>query len=365
MKDHLWDFFVQLMQKTFMPLVLAYFTVTSSVFFNVSAENAKGLEKAANTLLMPAQYIMAGKVAIQTSDGTWKLVQRFEYSHYFWLKTCASAIALPPSLTLGTTLKALAFLSKTTRERHKSIVRSIKSTEIHSNLALYKTIGLNITPSSEVLTSLGKTRKPGDENVLAIEKKGLQEITSLLNVANIPWWVDCGTCLGAYRYGGAIPWDADIDIAVLLNDFENVQHVLNKLDRKKYIVQDWSSREHPNSYIKVYMKESGTLIDIYHFAIDATAKNLHYILSLENNVFFPEWWKIRERRYKVPVAFDTVFPLKRANFDGVEVFVPNDTVKYLQRYYGENLEPVKIYDPITQRYEKDLSHPYWNRTYAH
>jgi len=86
---------------------------------------------------------------------------------------------------------------------------------------------------------------------------------------------------------------------------------------------------------------------------------------MENNIFFFEWWKIRERRFKKPVAISHVFPLKKASFDGVEVFVPHDTVSFLQRYYGENLDPAKILNPKTNRFEKDLSHPYWQSAYVH
>ena len=67
----------------------------------------------------------------------------------------------------------------------------------------------------------------------------------------------------------------------------------------------------------------------------------------------------------MPVSYETVFPLKKALFDGLEVFVPANPEKYLQRYYGENLAPAKIYSPVTGRYEKDLTHPYWQKSYVH
>ena len=148
-------------------------------------------------------------------------------------------------------------------------------------------------------------------------------------------------------------------------DFDNVKRVLSQLDPAEYTVQDWSSREHPKSYMKVYLKKSRTFVDIYHFKILPETKELKYVLALENAFFLPEWWKIRERRFVVPVAFDTVFPLKKVVFDGIVINVPNKIESYLQRYYGENLAPAKIFDPQTNKYEKDLSHPYWLRTYAH
>ncbi len=365
MLDRLWDLFIDSMITCFMPLVCSYYALSANIFLNTSTEDAKGLEWIGNQLLTPTQYILAGKEAKQRADGSWEFVQHFDYTNGFWIKTASSFLVLPPSFVFGTLVKAISLFDADTKKRHQALLRAKHSTEIHSHLALYQKMGIDIGKTTERLTPLGCERRAGDENVLKIEKEALSDIAQVLNEAGVLWWVDCGTCLGAYRYGGAIPWDCDIDVAVLLPDFVNVQHALNQLDPKKYIVQDWSSREFPNSYLKVFIRKSGTLIDIYHFAIDEKTKEVHYILSLENHSFFPEWWKIRERRFKVPVAFDVVFPLKRALFDGIEVFVPKDTKKYLQRCYGENLDPVKIYNPLTDLYEKDLNHPYWQRAYAH
>ncbi|OGN64351.1 MAG: hypothetical protein A3E80_05025 [Chlamydiae bacterium RIFCSPHIGHO2_12_FULL_49_9] len=367
MFERLWDFFVDSMTVLFLPVVCSYFTMTTSLFLNTSAQDAEGLEKAGNVLLAPFQYLFAGYEATQNKNGNWEFGQRFDYDENFWPKAAGSAAVLPPSLLLGCTIKGLSYLNEKTRSRYAEIKASWNSISVSSNRNLYLKLGINLgNPSqAEPFLSEGHKRRPGDEKHLQIEKKAVSEITAILNENDIPWWVDCGTCLGVYRYGGIIPWDFDIDIAVLQPDFENVRRALNKLDRKKYLVQDWSSREHPQSYIKVYIRETGALIDIYHFAIHPETKTIQYILALENNIFFPEWWKIRERRFKIPASFETVFPLKKAMLDEIEVFVPHDCKKYLQRYYGENLSPAKVYDPITNRYEKDFSHPYWQRAYAH
>jgi len=351
------------MKEVFMPLVCSYYAISASVFINVSVHDANGMEGIANTLLSPVHYLFAGKEARERPDGSWEFVQRFDYTDRFWIKTASCLVSLPASFILGTPAKALSLLE--TKSHYTAILAAKESKEVLSNIAVYRNMGIDLEPIATALVPLGCARKAGDEGKFTLEKEALRDIAQVFNESGIPWWVDCGTCLGAYRYGGIIPWDDDIDIAVLQSDFDNVCHALNRLDRNKYHIQDWSTRDHPNSFLKLYIRQTGTLIDIYHFAIDADSKELNYILSLETNMFFPEWWKIRERAFKIPVSFETVFPLRKAQFDGVDIFVPNDTKKYLQRCYGEDLTPVKIYDPKTDRYEKDLSHPYWLRVYAH
>lgn len=355
----LWDFLVNALRALFMPLVCFYFTLSGSLFLNVSMRDAKGLEKISNSLLTPLQYLLAGKEAFVKSDGSWEFVQRFHYQDLFWIKTTASLCALPPSVVLGTAVKGLSFLQADTRKRFAALTAARNSTEVQNHLDDYRKMGLRVDEIGGVQLPQDFQRKAGDELNLSIEKKALQDIIALLNEAKLPWWLDCGSCLGAYRYGGVIPWDEDIDIALLVNDFENVRHLLNRLDANKYWVQDWSTRDHPDSFLKVYIRENSGLIDLYFFKIQPESRDLRYIFSFESNMFVPEWFKIREQCYKIPASYETVFPLNKTFFDGIEVFVPNDSKKYLQRYFGENLDPVKIYNSQTDRYEKDLTHQFW------
>jgi len=353
-----------LISKVGIPLVYLYHLLISSVFFNTAAEDAQGLERLANFALTPAHYFFEGKKAVVFFDAngnqSYQLERHFDYDHHFFLKTAAATTMLPLSLSIGAPLKAISYLSSETRQRAKQIAAAAFSTEVNSNVKYYRSLGLQINDYRQA-EHIGppQWKKRLHQTHLEADVDALKEIISLLNKHQIPFWLDCGSCLGCYQYGGVIPNDWDIDIAVLLPDFQNVKNALHELDSNRYAVQDWSGRARPESYLKVFIKQSGGMIDIYHFAIDPENKQIHTLFSNEFNIFAPTSWKIREQRYNSPMPFTNVFPLKRATYEGIEVPVPGETVKYLQIFYGETLAPARIYNEKTGNYEKDFTHPYW------
>lgn len=356
--------FVNWVIRTGMPLVYAYHLFCGNIFLNTMHEEAVGLEKAGNTLLAPFQYLFVGMVI--SSDG--EITQRFAYQDDdFVIKTISSIAALPLGVAFGSTLKGLSYLSETTRERHQKIALAQRATHVISQQALYKELGIDVGNylTAEKLPPPLHHRRPEDEKHMNCEQEAFKDIVRLLTEAKIPFWLDCGTLLGAYRYGGVIPWDNDLDISIMTVDSKNVERVLKKLDPNKYIVQDWASRDKPQTYLKVYVKASGRLIDIYHARVDKDSKTIRTVCSNIDCMLMLNRWKVREARYTRPVPIDYIFPLKQGVLDGVIVPVPNKTVAYLKHQYGENIEPVKIYNETTGQYERDLSHPYWKLPYVH
>lgn len=355
-----------------MPLVYFYHLIFTSITFTTAAEDATGLEKVANQLLTPIYFLLDGKTAVSHYDLAgnryYQLEHRFEYTHHFFMKTTVSYATMPLSLAVGIPLKLISLGFPESNQHHREIAAAIHSTAIHLNNNTYRQIGMDLRDDftqGERITAPEHPRQEGETEPRACDVEALREIVRILGNKQIPFWVDCGTCLGAYRHGGMIPHDWDIDIALFAADFHNVKHALQQLDPEKYAIQDWSGRNKPDTYLKVFVRESGFLIDLYNFGFDEEKKELFTILSNEFNIFLPKTWKIREKRYTTPMPFENVFPRKVALFESVEVPVPGKTEAYLQVFYGEDLSPVRVWNPETRTYDKIEDHPYWQLPHAH
>lgn len=347
------------------PAVFLYHALLWNPFLNVAAVDGNFLEEVGNQMLSPLQYLCVGKVAIPSGDPDrpYEFERRFDYNADFVLNTAAAALTLPAALPCGSLIKGLSYLFPDVRKRHKEIAHSMRSTAIRSNKKYYEKIGLNVGDFEAALPidPPAHIRRPGSENHLMEAKIALREIGDLLQKHGIPYWVDCGSCLGAYRYGGVIPWDFDVDMGILAVDSDNVWHVLQELDSSRYQVQNWSSRYSGAPLLKVYLRGKGQLIDIFHYVVDEEKGEIYRITANEDSRFLSDKWRDRESRYCGRLTYQEIFPLKVADFDGIKVPVPCETKRYLQSKYGENIEPARIYSEETGEYEKDLHHPYWER----
>ncbi len=152
--------------------------------------------------------------------------------------------------------------------------------------------------------------------------------------------------------------DWDIDISILAPDHENVKKLLLGLDPKKYQIQDWSSYSKPNTFLKLYVKETKNFLDIYHYQINEEDKTVGYLYSYLDSPF-PKSWKKEELKFIKPIKYEDVFPLKKAKFENLTVWAPNNVVAFLQSKYGENLDPVMVWDEESNCYLKVKDHPYY------
>lgn len=65
------------------------------------------------------------------------------------------------------------------------------------------------------------------DQVKKIQMEILDFVSAFCDANGVRYWIDCGTLLGAIRHKGYIPWDDDIDIGMLREDYEKFSKIFN------------------------------------------------------------------------------------------------------------------------------------------
>ncbi|MDD3204916.1 MAG: LicD family protein [Lachnospiraceae bacterium] len=79
-----------------------------------------------------------------------------------------------------------------------------------------------------------------------------KEIAKICKANDIDYYALGGTCIGAVRHSGFIPWDDDLDIAIPIEQFDTFLAVAKrKLPEYLKIVTPYESRHNPLFFIKV------------------------------------------------------------------------------------------------------------------
>ena len=211
----------------------------------------------------------------------------------------------------------------------------------------------------------------------------LKEFDYICKQQNIHYWLDFGALLGAIRHKGFIPWDDDIDIGMMREDYNKLRQVFDSAKRDTNLYLKYQTDlNHKHTLMKVCYKKSQYLfLDIFPY--DTYNKKLNWQEQIETtklhkknrekfvkNIQFEDALDLHEKFIELQKDFnrpeckqndviwghefghswkkwihsyDTMFPLKEIEFEGYIFPCPNDHSKYLEGVYGNYMGyPKKI-----------------------
>lgn len=220
----------------------------------------------------------------------------------------------------------------------------------------------------------------------------LQFIDEICQKNNIAYWIDSGTLLGAARHGGYIPWDDDTDVCMPVNEYKKFKKIMLTQQNEADVVlqcdetdsgflspwdvlRDLKSEYIQDSPLHQRRKYRGVQVDIFpqsddtieifrrfyqwlyrksvmrvaagngwkskllrpflpinYFVFKRILSPLTHLIAFRKNEYYrmPYGAEFKSIRYK-----KNIFPLKRMNFEGVMVNVPNNIDGYLRDIYGD------------------------------
>jgi lipopolysaccharide cholinephosphotransferase len=149
----------------------------------------------------------------------------------------------------------------------------------------------------------------------------LKEIDRICKKYNIIYFLDYGSALGAIRHGGFIPWDDDIDVGMLRNDYNKFIKIAPKeLDSCFFLQNTDTEKKSPCLYAKVrkndtiYMEwchrninmHQGVYVDIFPYDNVPDESEIGYLAFKRKCKMFTNLYHYRLTPYRYTQTDNTI-----------------------------------------------------------
>ena len=86
---------------------------------------------------------------------------------------------------------------------------------------------------------MGHRIKDNSFGIAELQEKMLELLCELIRVCeenHLTYWACGGTCIGALRHDGFIPWDDDLDVFMPRDDYEKLWQIRDKFNSEQYVL---------------------------------------------------------------------------------------------------------------------------------
>ena len=228
----------------------------------------------------------------------------------------------------------------TIKQIFKFIKYLMQIPEMRKEIMLLRTILEKSIDITKIPKATGNLRK-----VQLIKTNLLQIVDIILKKYNLTYWLEYGTLIGAIRHKGFIPWDDDIDLCMLKEDYLKLPEILEK------------ELENTDLTVKFCSPGGSQLIRVYYktFAIDFFP--MEYInkqcnSTKEKEDFVNKWLSVKTSLFKNKKLDD--FIQNRINHFDIMLEADELKRKIIDEDYSQNYESKQIIRSVETMTTTDL-----------
>ena len=138
------------------------------------------------------------------------------------------------------------------------------------------------------------------KNLQKIELDMLKELDKVCRKHNISYFLDSGSLLGTIRHGGFIPWDDDIDIVMLREDYNRfINECKNEFKKPLFLQNAYTDKNYLRGHSQLRNSDTTAIIPSEKEIVDFNQGIFIDIFPLDSSSKFKTLEYIRNRRLKL------------------------------------------------------------------